>query len=174
MIARHHMFLMVYFHHKSVVYEELLKRWVTSPDCDWAIPAELDRYLYVDDISLEAHLRTSDDRWARRIVERRPYRRVLERHGTPDEVDVTAEAALLESVGIDVISAGSTGTISRYNIVGQKRERAPVIFVIDAGRVTTLASATEIFQRYADARRLARLYVPPEDVERAKALLRSA
>ena len=28
LLARHHMFLMVYFHHKSVIYEEMLRRHV--------------------------------------------------------------------------------------------------------------------------------------------------
>lgn len=175
MIARHHMFLMVYFHHKSVIYEELLKRWVTSPSCTWSIPASIDEYLTVDDISLEAHLRQTTDRWARMVVERRPFQRVLERHGAPQEVDLEAEATALRAAGIDTIYAGSTGKLSRYNIVGQKRERAPTILVLERSRsvsqVSTIGEATQIFNRYADARRLARLYVAREEVEQARAVL---
>ena len=39
--------------------------------------------------------------------------------------------------------------------------------------VTTLANATRIFQRYADARRLARLYVSESDEVAAGRLLQS-
>ena len=176
MIARHHMFLMVYFHHKSVAYEELLKRYVHEAH-DWRLPADLHDYLHVDDIALEAHLRTEDSDWARRIVERRPFKRVLEVHGTPAEVNLASRAITLKEAGIDVIHAGSTGELSRYNVFGQKRERAPEIYVLDrvgntpGHGVHTLGEASRVFQAYADARRIARLYVRPEDVPRARAVL---
>lgn len=177
MIARHHMFLMVYFHHKSVVYEELLKRHVASPECTWSIPADLDAYLFVDDISLEAHLRERATGWARRVVDRHPFQRILERHGTPQDVDLSREADALEDAGVEVIHAGSTGKISRYNVFGQKRQRAPAIYVVQRGAIgapttaSPLADATRVFQRYADARRIARLYVAPEDVATATTVL---
>ncbi len=179
MIARHHMFLMVYFHHKSVVYEELLKRHVASSACTWAIPSDLDEYLYVDDVSLEAHLRQKQTPWARRVVDRDPFRRVLERHGAPEDVDLSAEARMLDAAGLEVIHAGSTGKLSRYNVIGQKRERAPQIYVIggadDGGeRAKSIAEATAVFQRYADARRIARLYVAPDDLDRARQVLARA
>ncbi len=31
LISRHHMHLMVYCHHKSIIYEEMLNRYLTSP-----------------------------------------------------------------------------------------------------------------------------------------------
>lgn len=177
MIARHHMFLMVYFHHKSVAYEELLKRYVLEEGTDWALPADLDAYLDVDDISLEHHLRTADSEWARRIVERRPFKRILEVHGTPAEVDLSNQERQLRDAGIDVIHAGSTGKLSRYNVAGQKRERAPRIYVLQrmpglpVEKVHGLEEASRVYQRYADARRIARLYVRPEEVAEARGVL---
>jgi HD superfamily phosphohydrolase len=177
MIARHHMFLMVYFHHRSVAYEELLKRFVTSPDCDWSLPADLDAYLGVDDIALEAHLRTSANPWARRIVDRDPYRRVFEVHGTPAEVDLSEHAQKLVDQGIEVMRAGSTGEMSRYHAYGQKRRGAPPLYVIErmaqapVNCVHTLEESSLIYRRYADARRIARLYVAPGDVEHARRIL---
>lgn len=177
LIARHHMFLMVYFHHKSVVYEELLRRYVTDPASPWVLPSDLDRYLHIDDISLTQHLRTVDHPFARRVVEQRPYKRVLERHGTPHEADLTREEASLREAGIDFIPAASTGRLSRYNHIGRKRKRAPAIYVIERvpnmpiDKVTDLVEASRVFDRYADERRIARLYVAPEDVERARRVL---
>ena len=130
MIARHHMFLMVYFHHKSVVYEELIKRWVTCPDCDWQLPSNISEYLYWDDSSLQVHLRNSTNEWAKRVVERRPYKRIFELHGTPEEVDLTNQMSLLDELSVDYIAAGSTGKLSRYNVFGQKRDRAPRIHAV--------------------------------------------
>lgn len=177
LLARHHMFLMVYFHHKSVVYEELLRRWVEAPGRDWTLPADLEAYRLADDVSLLAHLRTSDDPWARRVVDQRPYRRVFERHGTAREADPTAALKRLRDAGLDVIAASSTGKLSRYDTVGKKRRAAPQIYVLErmpgqpVERVRTLTEASQVFDRYADERVISRLYVPPEDEERARVVL---
>jgi uncharacterized protein len=188
LLARHHMFLMVYFHHKSVIYEEMLRRHVdsgrsptpsTNPDDrPWLLPSDLDAYLHSDDVALTAHLRTSADPWARRIVEQRPYRRVAERHGGHRQADVSEPMRRLQEAGIDVIAAASTGKLSHYARVGTKRRTAPEIFVLDGmpgepvERVHTLTEASEVFDRYADERVIGRLYVPPEDYERAASIIR--
>ena len=176
MVARYHMFVMVYFHHKGVVFEEMLKRYFLSPACDYALPGEMGDYLFVDDIQLHAHLRQSENRWARAIVERRAWRRVLEVHGTPEDVETSAAEAALRADGLDVLAAGSVGKLSRYAVFGQKRATAPPIFVVDTSpgarvRVSPLQEATRIFQRYEDERQIARLYVEPRDVARAEAVL---
>lgn len=176
LIARHHMFLMVYFHHKSVIYEEMLRRYVQGEGCDWRFP-ELDGWLEVDDVALTAHLRASTDPWARRVVEQRPFRRVVERHGTPSEADVSKEEQVLRAAGFDVIANHSRGQLSRYHLWGRKRSKAPTIWVLDrmpghpVDRVRPLAEASGVFERYADARVISRLYVEPERVDEARAAL---
>ncbi len=44
LISRHHMHLMVYFHHKSIIYEEMLNRYLTSKDCTFVLPAYINEY----------------------------------------------------------------------------------------------------------------------------------
>jgi uncharacterized protein len=178
MVARYHMFVMVYFHHKSVVFEEMLKRYFLAPDCDYALPADMEAYLHVDDVQLFSHLRQTDDPWARAVVERRPWKRVLEVHGTPAEVDTSNAEARLRGAGLDVLAAGSVGKLSRYAVFGQKRASAPPIYVVDDSpglkrTVKPLQEATRIFQRYEDERQIARLYVDPADEPAAQALLES-
>jgi hypothetical protein len=169
---------MVYFHHKSVVYEEMLRRYVDREDRPWRLPSDLDAYLVTDDIALLSHLRSADDPWARRISLGDPYRRVFERHGNAREADPTRAIARLEAAGIDVIAAESTGKLSRYGGVGTKRRSAPDIYVLErmpgepVERVRSLTEASQVFDRYADERVIARLYVPPEDRARAGAVLR--
>jgi HD superfamily phosphohydrolase len=177
LLARHHMFLMVYFHHKSVIYEELLRRFVESEA--WVLPADLDEYLQTDDVTVLARLRASNDPWARRIVEQRPYKRVVERHGTAREADVSAITSRIEAAGIDAVAAASTGRLSRYHRVGAKRRSAAAIYVLErtpgmpVERVRSLTEASQVFERYADERVISRVYVPREDLDRAQALLRS-
>ncbi len=176
MVARYHMFVMVYFHHKSVVFEEMLKRYFLAPECAYVMPSDMNAYLHVDDVELFAHLRQVDNPWARAIVGRRPWKRVLEVHGSPAEVDTSAAEACLRAAGLDVLAAGSVGKLSRYAVFGQKRATAPPIFVIDDSpgvlrTVRPLQEATRIFQRYEDERQIARLYVDPDHVTTARGVL---
>ncbi len=175
LLARHHMFLQVYFHHRSVVYEEMLKRWVRSGAEGWSLPADLEAYQKIDDVALTQRLRSSTHPMARRVAERRPFRRVVERHGTLRQVDMARDASRLADAGIDALRAASTGRLSRYDDFGRKRRAAPRIFVLDehsTGRsVRDLTEASLVFRRYADERCIARLYVPPEDVQRAREVL---
>lgn len=176
LVARHHMFLQVYLHHKSVIYEEMLKRYVHSAVGEWTISADLDAYLYLDDIALEHHLRQVDNPWARRIVERREYRRVVERHGPTRQASVAREADRLGAAGIDAIVSESTGRLSRYALNRRARDERP-IFLRErlpgqrASRTVKLADASRVFERYAEAHSIARVYVAPEQRDEAFAVL---
>ncbi|MEZ4236439.1 MAG: HD domain-containing protein [Myxococcota bacterium] len=179
LLARHHMFLMVYFHHKSVVYEEMLRRYVDREDRPWRLPSDLEAYLLTDDIALMAHLREAarDDAWAARIVEQQPYKRVVEKHGAPREADPGPSVARLEAVGIPTIAAASTGRLSHYARIGSKRQQAPGIFVLErmpgqpVERVRPLTDVSVVFDRYAEERVIGRVYVPPERAEEAREVL---
>ena len=194
LIARHHMFVMVYFHYKSVVYEEMLKRFFQDGGDGWAFPEDIEDYARVDDHHLLAHLRASRADWARRIVERREYRLLLERHGTPREVDQARIVQRLTEAGVPTIAAASEGILSKYfapaqDAAGQvplplggavQSARAPAwpIWVLgeryrgaSGTRAIPLEEATGLFDRYARQLRLSRIYVPPEDVERAGRLI---
>jgi HD superfamily phosphohydrolase len=179
MVARYHMFVMVYFHHKSVAFEEMLKRYITGPNCNYALPANMEEYLWVDDVQMAAHLRQQQDPWAQGIVNATPWSRVLELHGTPKDVDAAWAATALDTAGIENFTAGSTGKLSRYTVLGQKREGAESIYVIDDAiqgriKVSPLQDATAIFERYQDERRISRVYVAPKNKAVAKTVIAAA
>lgn len=165
LVSRHHMFLQVYFHHKSVIYEEMLQRWVAQTG--WRIPADLDAYLWLDDVSMSATLRESSHPWARRIVERREFRRVFERHGEEEVAEYERARDALTSAGLEVIASTSTGRLSRYALGPRAHERAVYLRQrLPGQRVTRtrpLPEASRVFERYADAHTIRRLYVSPED-----------
>ena len=162
MIARHHMFLMVYFHHKSVVYEKMLQRYMQSSDGEVEVPSDLQAYLSFDDVALVHALRGSSNPWAKRIVQRTPYARVVERHGQPEEVDLSAWTSTLTQAGIDHIVATSTGVLSRYHHGGGEQSRTSG-FWVGGPEPKPMREASLVFQRYADARRIGRIYVAPEE-----------
>jgi HD superfamily phosphohydrolase len=55
MIARYHMFVMVYFHHKSVIFDEMLAQYLGSPECSYSIPSDIEAYCEFTDAHLYAH-----------------------------------------------------------------------------------------------------------------------
>jgi len=172
LIARFHMFLMVYFHQKSIAYEKLLERYMNAPDCDYRLPSELDAYLECDDAHLVSHLRGSSSPWARRIVEQRPYKMVIEAHGRVDQVDLSEQRQALVDAGLDVMEASTRGVLAR----GPKKG-SPPLYVRDRPRglperVIPLTEATTIFERYQDEHCIQRLYVRRSKVDVASAVLR--
>jgi len=174
MIARFHMFVMVYFHQKSIACEVMLQRYMEDPGCGYRLPADLDEYLRHDDAELTHHLRHASDPWARGLVEGRLWRVALEVHGTPGEVHLEPRRRLLEAAGIPVIPSTSTGAVFK-----SEARTAPPIYVIDRGhgrpeRVMKLHEATRLFRGYEDERAIARLYVPGERAEEARAMLSGA
>lgn len=174
MIARFHMFVMVYFHQKSIACEVMLQRYMEDPACDYRLPADLDEYLNHDDALLTTQLRRSSNPWARDLVAGRLWRVALEVHGTPGDVHLEGRKSLLEERGFPVIASTSTGAVFKPPPPG-----APPIYVLDRGhgrheRVMLLHEATRLFHGYQDERTIARLFVPGDRALEARALLENS
>lgn len=182
LISRYHMFLMVYFHHKSVLYEEMLKRYFESPDASYTIPAEIDAYVDIDDYQLIHHLRAEARRgqeWAVRLTSRDTWRVGLELHGLVEDVSLEPACQRLEAEGIPYIASSSFGNLSKYIRRGEKRRRGAAIYVREKAPsayrpsrpVQLLEEVTDLFARYETQRQISRIYVPRELLERVRPLL---
>lgn len=172
LVSRHHMHLMVYFHHKSIIFEELLTRYLSSSDCKFQIPSDLGQYVYYTDYKLYEHLSQSSNQWAQRIAQRRPYKVALELHN--QELDrIETVQSILKSENIDSIWSSSKTRLSKYHATTSFV--TPRIYVIDQydkwDKPTEVGLATQIFQKYEGARVIDRVYVSPETLAQAKDLL---
>jgi HD superfamily phosphohydrolase len=174
LLARHHMHLMVYFHHKSIIFEELLYRYFTSSDCQFVVPSDIEEYIHCTDYALWRHLSKVSNPWARRMVDRKPFRMLFELHSNDVTNRPEEMKKVLESEGIDVIHSSSQARLSKYH-GGSAVDRALQIFVVDKydfkAQPYPIEQTTEIFQRYEDIRRIDRLYVTPEDFDKAEKIL---
>ena len=170
MVARYHMFLMVYFHQKSVAHELLLRRCMTTPGCDYRLPADMDGYLVADDPQMLSWMRGSDNPWARRIVEQRPYKVAAELHAEPGETDMTMRLQALEEAGIDAMLDSAVGAIFEPTKPGK-----PIIYVYDSStgrrRFSQLDDAAGSFRGAMTRLCISRIYVPREELSRASSLL---
>ncbi len=174
LISRHHMHLMVYFHHKSVVYEEMLNRYLSSADCTFNIPSQINEYTKYNDYKLYEHLAASKNVWAQRVAMRRPYRMLAELHNTEESPRTENIRRALEEQDIDVISASSKTRLSKYHTASPE-DRAVQIYVVDQydrwDKPMPIDQSTEIFEKYEDTRIIDRVYVAPEDFIRAEKVL---
>jgi HD superfamily phosphohydrolase len=171
LISRHHMFLMVYFHYKSVVFDSMLKEYFASSDCDYSLPGDIEAYCDCNDAHLYSHLAKSDNVWARRISEKKPYRMLVEIHsGIPStKMAAQEQERLLKRIQADLkkqdihfLLSTSTGELSKYF-----RKPGDPLFVhydnhYNAQSFIPLEQCTDLFERYKEKRSLTRLYVSPE------------
>lgn len=177
LISRHHMHLMVYFHHKSIIYEEMLNLYLGSKDCDFFLPAKIEEYTKYNDYRLFEHLAQSTNPWAQRIARRKPYRVLIELHNTAESPRPQKIKKELEDRGIDVIWASSKARLSKYHATSAE-DRAHPIYVVDQydkwDKPTPIDQSTEIFQKYEGARIIDRLYISPENYKQAEKIIQEA
>lgn len=174
LLARHHMHLMVYFHHKSIIYEELLYRYLTGPDCSFFVPSDIEKYIHCTDQALYQHLESVQNPWARRLMDRRPFRMLFELHSNEDTGRPKKIVETLEQEGIPVVHSSSQSRLSKYH-GGSAVDKAYTIFVVDKydyrAEPYPIEESTEIFKRYEDIRQIDRIYVAPEDFDRGEKIL---
>lgn len=174
LLSRHHMHLMVYSHHKSIIFEEMLNRYLTSPDCTFILPAKISEYVKYNDYKLHEHLSTSKNPWAQRIAQRKPFKMIQEIHSAGESKRPEEVFKLLEKKSIEVIWASSQARLSKYHS-SPDEDKALQIFVLDQydrwDKPAPIGKSTEIFQKYEHARVIDRLYVAPEDFKNAEQII---
>src|SRR5882762_8241511 len=162
LLSRYHMFLSVYFHSTSVGYEVLLQRWCESGE--YVLPADVDEYLQHDDVALLGALRASSNPWARRIVRRQGYRVLMENAPGEGAQLLHRMQRQLEPAGVDAFVTVSRGVLSHYG-------KEATLWVKSPRGEVPIGEYTPLYERYAEAATLARLYVEPERWDEARRLL---
>jgi len=162
LLSRYHMFLSVYFHSTSVGYEVMLQRWCESGE--YGLPADPEEYILHDDVSLLGTLRASRNPWARRIVRRQGYRVLME--NAPGEGAQALEKMRqeIQAAGVDGFVTVSRGVLSHYG-------KEVTLWVRSPRGEVPIGEYTPLYERYAEAATLARLYVEPERWDEARRLL---
>ncbi len=171
LLSRHHMHLMVYFHHKSIIYEEMLMRYLSSDECTFKLPADINEYISFNDYSLHEHLYKSENPWAQKISTKNPYKVLFELHSTEETNRTQVMQQKLEDSGIPIILANSGVRLSKYHSASIE-EKSVSIYVVDEydrlAKPYPIEASTEIFQKYEHMRRIERLYVEPVNYEAAE------
>lgn len=169
LLSRYHMFLSVYYHHTSVSFDYMLRRYYETSPGEFEIPADPEAFLECDDVALHMAMRASKNDWAQRIVTRRGYRRVVQFTERDEGYDLPALEHALEAAHIDHFTIESRGVLSKYFDEGQQ----PSLYVVDhsSGRLRGIAQYTPLYQRFAGSVRLSRIYVRPDQADLARPLV---
>jgi len=172
LLSRYHMFISVYYHHTPVNFDQMLRRYYREAPGEFSIPSDPEGFLFCDDVALALALRRSQNGWAKRIVSRQGYKLLAQFTERDEGYDLSKLVAALADAGIDHFSVESRGVLSKYFEEGKD----PSLFIVDVstGRLTEVAKYTPLYQRYSGAVRLSRLYVRPEQIEAAQAVLANA
>jgi len=169
LLSRYHMFLSVYLHHTAVAFDWMLAAFYRETSGEFEIPGDPAAFLYCDDVALMHALRRSSNRWAKRIVGRAGFKLIAQFTERDEGYDLGTLAAALTQAGVEHFEVESESALSRYFDGGG----GPSLYILDesSGRLTPVARYTPLYQRYAGAVRLSRVYVRPEELEAARAVL---
>ncbi|MEQ8274769.1 MAG: HD domain-containing protein [Deltaproteobacteria bacterium] len=183
LLSRYHMFMSVYFHHVAIGYEVMLEQYHDTSDGELALPSDIDAYLACDDVFLHGLLRSSKNPWARRIVERRAFRMVFEAREVVGEASPNVAAPLppaadvaaaFDAAGIDSIVHQVKGRLSKYFATGSQPPmpaKDHELYIVDEGHAFLVEAYTPLYRRYSGAVHLTRVYVDPDETERAREIL---
>ncbi|SET35717.1 HD domain-containing protein [Stigmatella erecta] len=170
LLSRYHMFVSVYYHHTSVNFDHMLRRYYEEAPGEFEIPADPEEFLLSDDAALWYTLRRSKNRWAERISLRRGFKLLAQFTERDAGYDMDVLRSALVAGQFEHYIVESRGVLSKYFAEG---ERGPSLFIMDVstGRLTEVARYTPLYQRYSGSVRLTRIYVRPDQVEAARALM---
>ncbi|MCL2012650.1 MAG: HD domain-containing protein [Cystobacterineae bacterium] len=165
--SRWHMFLSVYYHHKSTAYEQMLLRYCHSAAGEFEVPLCSEAFTHFDDIGLLAKLRSSNNPWAKRIISQQVFRLVADFSERDKHWALEPLCQKLDEAGIEFFPVQSKAQLSRHN------PQNPLdLYVVDA-KTTQCIPAAEYWPLYAhwEAVHLSRIYVHPEHHALAKEIV---
>lgn len=176
LLSRYHMFLMVYLHHKSVCYEEMMKAYMSDRDnITFQVPSEIEEYLECDDNYFYECLKADQDvnAWAERILKRKNFKVAIELHESSshpkNRPEVRSLLDRLESDNIEYLIGDSGPGLSKYarpNLGAGSPVNENTIFVKWLDRSSNsyqhrpLEEVTDLFRKYAEKKYIYRIYTP--------------
>lgn len=180
LLARYHMFQMVYYHPISDAYDATLRRYLGSVGPEARLPADLATFTTCTDAWLKDKLQHSGDPWADRVITRRPYTLIAELRTADEQAELKPKiTAALEGAGLDLHWHSAKPVLSRYAVSPIAHRKDPLLVVdhrppVGRGpRVRNIEEVTDLFDRYERVLRIERAYVVPEDKRKARDILKT-
>ncbi len=171
LLGRQHMRLIVYFHHKPAIYNQMLKKYIE--DCQWRLPVSLSDYLSWTDEKLFQKLKSdSSNIWARRIITQKAYLRLYEevrsKYSGEQVKNIEFLKERLKTMEIDFIDINS----EEHSIKPKKPVAGQDIFLKNKALRHAIPFREAPGLLTFPPRKIQRLYVDPEKFAKAQSLLK--
>ena len=165
LLSRFHMFLMIYFHYKSVCLEKMLHRYFTSSPNEYSIPADIEEYLKHDDHYLMKVLRESENPWAKDIVRNTIPPKILETFGSSKIDQLNKLEKYFKQENIDFIKCSSSGRLSKYYADSKDMSnKYPLKVIRESGfaskhvTISNINEATNLFEKFSQSHEVNRIH----------------
>ena len=166
-LGRQHMRLIIYFHYKSAIYNQMLKKY--AHDCQWKLPEDIPSYIRWTDGQLFERLKSDKNIWAQRIIGQKPYLRLYESIVFESSFDKGIELLKnnLKKEEIDFIDINS----EKHSIKPHKNTKKYDIYV----KNKALNQVQPLYKESAflplPSRKIQRIYVEPNHFSKAQSVL---
>jgi len=171
LLCRFHMFLMVYFHYKSVCLEKMLKRYFSGSPNEYTIPADIEKYLEHDDHFLMKVLRNSNDEWAKKIMQNQIPAKIFETYGMSQLGQLEILENYLSSEKIDFIKCSSSGRLSKYYADSDDHSNKFPLKVVRISSINgkinnyqNINEATDLFEKFSHSHNVNRIHCEYNDL----------
>lgn len=163
LLSRYHMFMMVYFHYRSVALEQLLyKFFATSPE-EYKIPADIEAYVEHDDYLLMKVLNNSQNKYAKDLVQNKIPKKIYESFNESQLGTLNSVQGFLESENIEYIRCSSLGRLSKYYTADSPSDKFTMkvsrqLFKSKEKQYFNINDSTDLFQKFSNSHAVNRLH----------------
>lgn len=173
LLSRYHMFIMVYFHYRSVCLEQLLYKFFKTAPLEYTIPANIEEYLDHDDHFLMKVLKKSKNEYAQNLIQNKIPQKIFESFNPSQLVILEKIESYLKKNNIDFIKCSSPSRLSKYypldgseNYYSLKVVRK----VLNAKEAiySDINKATDLFQKFSISHAVDRLHCNINDLEKSQ------
>jgi HD superfamily phosphohydrolase len=164
LLSRFHMFLMVYFHYRSVCLEQLLINFFQTSPKEYVIPSNIEEYIEHDDHYLMKVLRHSSNPYAKSIVKNNIPQKIFESFNE-DQLKILGKIQnYLDEQKIEYIRCSSTGRLSKYYQEDQAHNKkfamkvSRTIYGTNEKSYFNIDEATDLFSKFSKSHAVNRLH----------------
>ncbi|MCK5882773.1 MAG: HD domain-containing protein [Bacteriovoracaceae bacterium] len=163
LLSRFHMFLMVYFHYRSVCLEQLLMKYFKTSEHEYKIPADIEEYLKHDDHYLMKVMRNSENEYAQAIVKNNIPQKIFESFNEEQLKTLKVVEKYLKAENIEYIRCSSAGRLSKYYTSDSNTKQYSMkvlrdVLGSDGPTYSNIDQATDLFHKFSKTHSVNRLH----------------
>jgi uncharacterized protein len=181
-IARYLMHTQVYFHKTRVAYNIILREAIKETRGSLPSLNQLEQYVKIDDYDIWNDIKNNKDKfWCKSILSRNHIRQIFETNELPSDQDKERLKSIkqkLESNGIDPWEENSKSSWYKLDkssnseeCIGDKEGKEEIMIILDKNKTKPLSEQSNI-AKYIDKINQIRLYVKPDDREKANDIVK--